>query len=197
MTATSLGRRVFRERRAVVLPLLLLLAVNIVALLAGVLPLRRSVSTAREAAAATAREREAAVRQQQAAADLVARRDTADVELTTFYGDVLPGNLNEARRLLQVWLYRIARDRDLQFASSESEHGEMEDSQLRRVESQVRLQGRYADIRRFIHDVETGTGFVIVEDVQLAETSATADAGSVDLLLTVATYFMPATTGGS
>lgn len=197
MTATSLGRRVFRERRAVVLPLLLLLAVNIVALLAGVLPLRRSVSTAREAATATAREREAAVRQQQAAADLVARRDTADVELTTFYGDVLPGNLNEARRLLQVWLYRIARDRDLQFASSESEHGEMEDSQLRRVESQVRLQGRYADIRRFIHDVETGTGFVIVEDVQLAETSATADAGSVDLLLTVATYFMPATTGGS
>jgi len=197
MTRASLVRRVYGERRAFVLPLLVLLILNLVALVLGVLPIRRVVTTAREDASSAIVEHAAAVRQQAEARNLVDRRQQVDVELATFYRDVLPANLNEARRLFQVWLYEIARDRDLQFTSSDSEFAELRDSRLVRVQSEVRLRGRYVDIRRFIRDVETGDDFVIVEGVQLGETGLQTGDANLELLLSVATYFVPRTAGGS
>jgi len=197
MTLAGLVRRVYGERRALVLPLLVLLVLNLAALLLGVLPLRRAVTTAREDASSAVIDRAAAVRQQASARSLVDRRQQVDIELATFYGDVLPANLNEARRLFQVWLYEIATDRDLQFTSSDSEFAELRDSRLVRVQSEVRLRGRYVDIRRFIRDVETGDDFVIVEGVQLGETGLQTGDANLELLLNVATYFVPRPAGDS
>jgi len=59
------------------------------------------------------------------------------------------------------------------------------------------LRGRYVDIRRFIRDVETGDDFVIVEGVQLGETGLQTGDANLELLLSVATYFVPRTAGGS
>jgi Tfp pilus assembly protein PilO len=65
------------------------------------------------------------------------------------------------------------------------------ESPLSRAYSDVTLRGRYADIRRFLHAVESAGEFLVVERVELAQssTSTPANAGVLEVSLLVSTFF--------
>jgi Tfp pilus assembly protein PilO len=56
----------------------------------------------------------------------------------------------------------------------------------------VTLRGRYADIRRFLHAVESADQFLVVERVELAQSTATtpANTGILEVSLLVSTFFV-------
>src|SRR5262249_1801688 len=95
----TLVRRIFLERRSVLLPLALALLVNGGLYLFAVRPLAtRSASAADRAAAALAGLRAGRAEVTSARA-LVNGKSVADQELATFYNEVLPNDLSAARRL--------------------------------------------------------------------------------------------------
>jgi hypothetical protein len=176
-----------------VAPLLVLLAINLALLPLGVLPLRRAVAAAEADAAEAAIELDAAARAERAARQAHGRREEANAGVAAFYREVLPPDLRQSTRLLQVSLYQIAREHGVEYYSSDSDYAALRESRLVRVSSQTTLRGAYPDIRRFLHAVETSPEFVIIERVQLAESGAALGAeADLELLLDVATYFVPA-----
>lgn len=186
----SLWRRVYEERRRVLLPLVAATVVNVAVLVLGVLPLSRSVASAENAAIqATADLANARLLERQAR-DATASRARADEELTRFYSEVLPKDFATAARTTNRWLQEAARDAGLDFKGSHFEWDEVRDSQLSRAYSTVTLAGRYNDIRRFLYSVETAQEFIVVEEVALAQTgTSAAPAGDIEVTLRVATYF--------
>jgi len=190
----SLWRRVFSERRAVVLPLVLFLAANIGVLVLVVVPLKQSVGRAEADAFAaiaglgTARQLDTEARTAQA------RKAGADVELQRFYTEVLPRNLGEARNVLLFELYDIATANGVEFDASTSDYDEVRESRLMRVSNTAVLRGQYQNVLRFLYALETAEAFVIIERVELAQSSVTADStgGTLELLVDVATYYLPA-----
>jgi hypothetical protein len=57
------------------------------------------------------------------------------------------------------------------------------------------LQGRYAEIRRFLHAVETAEEFIVIERVELAQSDTTqlgAD-NTLAIEIVVSTYFLTPT----
>jgi len=143
-------RRVLREHRAWVWPLAVLLAVNVVAVVVGVLPMSRSVRSAElRAAAATA---DAAAAATELTAATVARdgRDTASRELAIFYRDVLPADVAAARRLLQLRVAQLARSHDVTFTRSIATPEHIRGSELSRLQANITLVGRYRDVRDFL-----------------------------------------------
>jgi Tfp pilus assembly protein PilO len=194
----SLWRRVYEERRPVVLPLVAFLAANIAVFALGVLPLRQSVAgdaAARDAAQlalARARLADLAARKERA------RKEQADAELKKFYGDVLPANASAAINLVSFWLQQTAETSGLQFKSSQAAPEAIRDSRLTRMTSTVTLDGDYANIRRFLYAVETAPQFVVIERVRLAESSGAQDAaaGGLELIVDISTYYLtPAEAG--
>src|SRR5688572_19859641 len=109
VSQTVPASRVIREHRAALIPLGIVLAINIVVLIAVVLPLSRSVSTNEERAAAALRAQEAAeavFRQAEAERDGKSR---ATADLDTFYRQVLPPDIAAARRIADVKVQQLAR----------------------------------------------------------------------------------------
>lgn len=187
----SLWRRVFTERRGVVLPLLLFLGANIAVLLLVVWPLRQSVGRAHQEAADARNGLAASMVMQQQARTARASTDDAGLELGTFYRDVLPSGLSEARSLM-FWLDRTAADAGVRLRGGQSDYEAVRESRLTRVTSQASLLGEYPDILRFLHAVEVASQFVIIEKVELAQSgSGQPGAGeALELTLEVATYFI-------
>ena len=56
--------------------------------------------------------------------------------------------------------------------------------------AEVTLVGEYADIRRFLYEVETSEEFIIVEKVALSQPNATQGGGQLEVALSVSTYFL-------
>ena len=86
-----LVRRVATERRAIVLPLAIVILVNILVYAFVVYPLGVKSTGSAEKAAAAAVSRRAAERDEAAARALVTGKAKADEELASFYDKVLPG----------------------------------------------------------------------------------------------------------
>ena len=59
-----------------------------------------------------------------------------------------------------------------------------------KVKGQVTLIGEYANIRRFLYEVETALEFVIIESVELSQASATQNDSLLELSLAIATYYL-------
>jgi Tfp pilus assembly protein PilO len=130
----------------------------------------------------------AAARVQHAgAAGTLTGKARAAEELETFYKRVLPANLAAARRLAYPRLERIARDVDLQPMRRTAEPVVDRDRVLTRLEISMSLEGSYADIRRFIHELEQASEFVVIEKVTLKE--ETGEDGLLGVTLELATYF--------
>ncbi len=189
----SLWRRVYAERRAVILPILVAVVASVGVLAAGVLPLVRSVSALQqESADAAFRLNSAKLADTQAKA-AQASKTRADQELTTFYTNVLPADFPSARRLMLAFLEQTARASGLTFERGQSaQPTDLKDSQLERVTAKVTLVGDYQNIRKFLYAVETAPEFVIVERVGLAQAAdlkATAT-GTLEVTLDVATYYL-------
>jgi hypothetical protein len=60
------------------------------------------------------------------------------------------------------------------------------DSSLTRLRITMQLSGTYAEIRSFLHQLETAPEFVVVDNVELAEG---ADAGALTVTLELSTYY--------
>jgi hypothetical protein len=180
-------RRVVREHSAWIWPLAVLLAANVAAVAAGVLPMTRAVRSAETRASAAAADADAATAELEAATAARDGRDTATRELSVFYRDVLPTDVAAARRLLQLRVAQLARAHQVTFARSVATPENIKGSDLSRLQASIELVGRYADVRDFLYELETADDFVVVDSIVLAEGEDSS--APLDFKLVVSTYF--------
>ena len=182
----ALVRRVLAEHRRIVIPLSVALVVNVLAYGLIVYPLSQRVAnvTQRDLAA------EQALAQAKAdygqASGTLTGKARASTALTTFYNDVLPRDLSGARRLTYLRLAQLARESNLRFESGSYTPKEERDSTLTRLEIELVLAGSYADIRTFIHALESSPEFVVIDNVELSEG---AEGGNLAVTLQLSTYY--------
>ncbi len=183
----KLLRRIIVEKRLVLVPIAVAIAANIAAYVLVVYPLQRRVSSGEaRMLAATGAERQA---QRQLAATRATQvgKQAAETQLQKFYHQVLPDNLADARKAAYVRLAQLAAESNLRYDRHVAEEMPEKNSRLTRLGFTVVLDGSYADIRRFIHAVETAPEFLVVDNMALmARNEANAP---LVLTLTVSTYF--------
>lgn len=190
----SLWRRVFAERRSVVLPILGLLVGNIAVIVLGVLPLKRAVVVAEQDAVASSKklvDAQAALKQ---AHDQKTSKDRADVELKKFYAEILPPNLNDPKvgavNLASFWPVRIALESGVTFKSATAFTQErVKDSNLIRYSGQVTLSADYQNFRKFLYIAETSQEFLIIEKISISQPALAQNTGVLEITLDVSTYF--------
>jgi hypothetical protein len=183
----TLLRRVAVEKRLLVLPLGVALALNAVFYAVAVYPLSWKVNGAdARAAVAAAALRDAQAEHDAATGTLVGKK-RADEELRRFYRDVLPASERGARDVTYLPLNQLASGAGLRMQRGGLERKIARDSPLGQLRGTLVLTGDYADIRKFIHDLETGAAFLILESVGLVQ-GESRDA-PLQLTLDVATYY--------
>ena len=182
----GLVRRVLAEHRRIVIPLSVALVVNVLAYALIVYPLSQRVAnvTQRDLAAEQALA-EARAEHGQASGTLTGKA-RASTELTTFYSEVLPRDLSGARRLTYLRLAQLARESNLRFESGSYTPTDERGSTLTRLKIVLGLAGTYADIRTFIHALESSPEFVVIDNVELAEG---AEGGNLAVTLELSTYY--------
>jgi len=114
-------------------------------------------------------------------------KDRALKELDTFYSSVLAKDLTGARRLTFARLAQMAAKSQLDFERRRYEPVVERGSNLTRLKVTMSLAGSYADIRDFIHEIESAPEFVVIDDVGLRESSQPGEA--LSLTLQLSTYF--------
>lgn len=188
---TPLLRRIFMERRAVLLPLLVAFVANAGVLLLGVLPLRQSVKGA-ETDALNSRVNLAGARAaEKGAKQAQSGKERADQEMKKFYAEILPRNFDAAANLISFWPIKIAQQSRVKWSSGTTQTKPLQDpSSLVKVSSKATLTGEYADIRRFLYEIETAEQFVIIESVELQQSGSAQSSGVLEVSLEIATYYV-------
>jgi hypothetical protein len=186
-------RRIFEERRGLIVPLALVFAVNVAVLLVAVVPLERSVANGQTSASAATAELATARRLEKQANDGRASKARADVELKKFYSEVLPPDLATAVKTTDFWLAQASRDAGLTFKGSRFQPKDVRGSRLTRAATEVTLEGRYPNIRKFLYAIENAKEFLVIEKVQLNESGQrlTGGNGALDISVVVSTYYLP------
>lgn len=105
--------RVFREKRMLIWPLILVLLANVAVFALVVYPLSQKVAAGEQDANAARAALAAARRDQQHAQATVAGKGQADTELTKFYQEVLPPDLSGARRITFLPIEQLAKASNL------------------------------------------------------------------------------------
>jgi Tfp pilus assembly protein PilO len=188
---SDLGRRVFQEHRRLIVPLAIALVVNALLYAFVVYPLSQRVANIAERDAAAERTLAAARSENQSAANTLTGKDKAAQELARFYKDVLPTDLAAARRLTHARVPQIGKQFDVAFYSATvSPPGRARESTLVRYTTKLEMAGRYQDIRRFIHQLETAPEFVVIDDVSLSEEYD--EGGELEMALQLSTYYQAA-----
>jgi Tfp pilus assembly protein PilO len=178
--------RVLAEHRAALFPLAVVVAINLAVLGLVVMPLAQRVSANEARAEAAERENRSAevqFRQAEAMRDGKARAST---DLETFYTRVLPSDVASARRMTQLTLQQKARAHGVQFQRAATVEQELRDSTLRRLAVSLTLSGDYEDIRSFVYELETSPDFLIVDNIELSEATASDE---LAVAMGVSTYF--------
>jgi Tfp pilus assembly protein PilO len=189
-TTSILVRRIAGEHRRVIVPLLVALAVNVAAYIFIVYPLSQAVGSIEQREAAAVQTLAAARREHAAASGTLNGKDRAARELEKFYGEVLPQNFSAARDLTHLTLPTLARQLDLvYYAGKMTPPSRRRESTLTRLQTSVDLAGSYADIRTFIHQLESAPEFVVIDTIQLSEAD---DESDLDLTLQLSTYYRAA-----
>ena len=188
---SGLWSRIYRERRALILPLIAVLIVNLAVLLLVVMPLQRSAASAQEDAQQARVALAGAKMLERQTDQAVSGRGTAEADLKRFDADILPRDFPTATRTANQWLQRAARDAGLEFRGSRFEAKEVRDSRLMRAYSTVTLVGRYGNLRKFLAAMEAAKEFVVLERVELAQSDSTQQGPNdqLEIALAVSTYF--------
>ena len=179
--------RVIADHRRWLVPVGLVLAINVIVLLAVVMPLRRSVESG------SSRAEESAQALRVAMADLKdaeATRDgqaQASADLVRFYAEVLPADFASARRMTLLKMSQLARSHDVDFRSGAATTESLRDSTLERLHVNYSLTGDWDDVRQLIYDIETGPDFIVIDNVRLAEGSDSN--APLSLQLELSTYY--------
>jgi len=185
---TPLVRRVIAEKRAVVVPLAVALAANLLAYILVVRPLEAKSAGAADRAAQTASALRAAEKDLTLARALVSGKTEADEELRAFYQKVLPQTLTEARRMTYASLPALARKTGVRYETRQAKIDDANpDSRLGHMTIRMVLDGEYRDIREFIYELESAPEFVIIDDLTLAETGPNEPQ---TLTIDLSTYFL-------
>jgi Tfp pilus assembly protein PilO len=179
--------RVMREYRAALLPLGIVLIINLVVLVAVVLPLSQRVTANEQRAIAAERQRVVAQAEFKRAEALRDGKAQATDDLQTFYERVLPSSVQSARRILSLRPQQQAREFNVQFQSGGTAEEELAESRLLRLTTQMRLSGDYDDIRGFIYALETSPDFIVIDNLKLAEGIDTN--APLSVYLQVSTYY--------
>lgn len=178
--------RVLADHRRWLVPVAAVLAINIVVLVAVVMPLRQSVQSSETRANASTQalgEATADLRNAEATRD---GQGQASRDLERFYSEVLPGDLTAVRRIF-LKLAQLARSHDVTFERGQATPETLRDSSLERLVVSYSLSGDWDDIRQLIYEIETGPDFVVIDNVGLTEGS---DQNSgLELELDLSTYY--------
>lgn len=161
--------RVLRERRRSLLPLAIVLAINLIVLVAVVLPLGRRVEANERRAQQAASAQQAGAAEYRAAEAMREGKAQATKDLDTFYKSVLPPNVAAARRILNSKILALADQHDVDYARGTSDTEEVPGTDLERMVYSLTLTGEYDDIRAMIYDIETAEEFIVIDNVLLAE----------------------------
>jgi Tfp pilus assembly protein PilO len=180
-------RRIFDDKRRLVIPVAACLALNVVLFAGVVYPLRARMQTMEARAQAADLELQAAQREASDARGLTQGRDRTDTALKAFYGEVLPSSPAEARQATFLRLTQLAEQHDLEQSRRSTDPKQDKESLLSRVQISMTLRGNYENIRRFIHQIETGTDFIVIDSISLQQGD---EAGtSLTLALALSTYY--------
>lgn len=163
------------------------LALNIVLSALVVYPLSVRVRSAAQRQEASAQELLVAQRDDAAARGIVQGRDRTDSALQAFYKDVLPGSLASARDITYLRLAELADQHDVRINRRSTDTESSRQGSLARLHMTMSLQGDYESIRQFIYQLESGSDFVVIDSLALAQD---AQAGSpLTLTLGLSTYY--------
>lgn len=186
-------KRVFDEKRRLMIPVLGGLALNIALYAAVVYPMsvraRGAESRAAEADAAL----QAAERDEASARAVADGRDRTEVTLKSFYDDVLPKSHAAAQESTYLRLAQLADQHNVQRSRTSTRQEADKESSLVRLRITTSLQGDYEDLRRFIYQVESGTDFIVIDSIALRQASDPGMPLTLDLSLS--TYYRPRTGG--
>ncbi len=187
-------KRVFDEKRRVLLPIGAALALNVV-LYAGVVYPMSMRMAGTEARAQTAQQTLIAAERDDAAARSAAEgREQTDAALKTFYADVLPSTIAQARQATFLRLTQLAEEHNLKPSRRDTEVEPGRGKSVDRMRATMSLQGSYEDIRQFIHEVESGEDFIVIDSVALRQ--GVESGGPLTLDLSLSTYYR-ARSGGA
>jgi Tfp pilus assembly protein PilO len=190
----TLGRRVFTEKRAVVVPLAIAALANILVYALAVYPLRQKSLGAADRAKNAAVTLKAAEQDFASARELVAGKARAEQELLTFYGKVLPADQLAALRLTYGPLPALARKANVKvIARRWAPEVPRKDARVARLVVHVSLEGDYEAFRQFIYALETAPEFVVVDDVTI---SFVDQAKPLIFTLELSTYYPLGASGG-
>jgi Tfp pilus assembly protein PilO len=181
--------RAMHEHRAWLVPLAIVLLVNAAVLIAVVLPLSRSVSANEEreqAARAAVLQGERDVKVSEALRDGKAQATT---DLDVFYREVLPADVSVARRLTHVKLAQLAEKHQVLYERGSTRLEQLRESTLERLHVSMSLTGQYADIRAFLHGLETSTDFVVIDNMVLMQGEDDERKSGLSLTLQISTYY--------
>ena len=183
----SVLQRVIAEHRRVVYALIAGVVINFLVFAFFVYPLQRDVANVEQRTRAAEEALAAAQADYARANGTLTGKDRALKELDTFYSSVLAHDLPGARRLTFARLAQMASKSNLDFERRKYEPVIERGSNLTRLKVNMELQGSYADIRDFIHNIEASPEFVVIDDVGLTEGGTNSDA--LRLTLQLSTYF--------
>lgn len=182
-------RRVYREKRRIILPLAILAVANLAALLLLVYPLSRRVASTEQRAQDSRTQLARATQEYRAARATLEGRERTDKQLERFYAEVLPRDQTAARRITYLKLAQLSRDADLLYERRTFDTSkDKKESALTRMDIEVPLNGEYADMRRFIHTLETAPEFIVIREVQLAK-SKSEKGSALTLTLNLTTFY--------
>ncbi len=183
----SVIQRVIAEHRRVVYALIAGVVINFLVFAFFVYPLQSDVANVEQRTRAAEEALAAAQADYARANGTLTGKDRALKELDTFYSRVLAQDLTGARRLTFARLAQLAAKSRLDFERRKYEPVVERGSNLTRLKVTMDLAGSYADIRDFIHEIESSPEFVVIDDVGLME--GVQDGDSVRLTLQLSTYF--------
>lgn len=185
----SLSGRIFRERRRVIVPLLVFLLAN-VAGLGYVFWLQNSMDAAQASRDSALASLTLARKNLKEAEGQKEGKELAEVEIRKFYGEILPKNLGSAVNILNFWLGKVAATSRVNYRAGSYDPNPVRDSLLTKVTGEITLAGEYANVRRFLYELETSQEFIIIEKVQLSQPNAAQGTAQLEVTLSVATYFL-------
>lgn len=180
-------RRVLAEKRALLVPLLVALLVNVGLYAIVLYPLSKKVAGGEQEAGAATAALNAARRDFAAARATVTGKGQADEELQKFYLDVLPADIRGARRITFLRIEQLAQQSGLRLERETSDPKPQRESRLVKFMYRASLSGEYRNIRRFIHTLETAPEFLVLENVDLSQGEAEDRALNVEV--EIATYY--------
>jgi Tfp pilus assembly protein PilO len=183
----SVIQRIFAEHRRAVYAIVAGVVINVLVFAFLVYPLQSDVANVEQRTRAAEADLAAAQADFARANGTLTGKDRALKELDTFYRSVLAKDLTGARRLTFARLAQMAAKSKLDFERRKYEPVVERGSNLTRLKVTMELGGSYADVRDFIHEIESSPEFVVIDDVALTEGAQNGDA--LRLTLQLSTYF--------